>query len=189
MASVPSPPPVLWEVEAKSGQVKEVAAADGKNPAVVALIVRSLGAQVHSRLLAVAAVSTSYGLVTLIALMCIVVLTGYLFMQSPGNISGRDSKTGDGTFWERPQASPAHPKSMGGPRQSSRQLLHPGNTPPRGYSSGAAADLLPSNSPRLQHVPAPLATPYSAGPSPVVSSKSLAPGASQARSPPPSQRS
>lgn len=191
MLSVPSPPPVLLEVGSMSGHATEVAAADSKNPAVAALLVRSLGAQVHSRLLAAAATSSAYGLVTLAALMCIAVLTYYLFMQSPGGLPGRDSKNGDGTFWDRPQTTAARPKSMGGPRQSSRQLLYHGHTPPRstGYPSGAAADLLPSNSPRLQHVPAPLAMPYSAGPSPVVSSKSLAPGATQVRSPPPSQRS
>lgn len=100
-------------LEAK-GQEIERSTAGGHKWAPALLFVRMMGRQLHGRLFAAAGTyagtASGYAIVSISALLCVIVLTAYLFMQAPGNHHEKGFE--DGEVHHSPHHGIARPRAI-----------------------------------------------------------------------------
>lgn len=130
------------------------------------LFVRMMGGQIQGSMLR-AATSSPAAMLSMAALMCVIVITAYLFLQAPGNLNEKDGgwRMSDGTVHESPAVHAARVRAGGGhPRQGSRQILQAR----QGYTSVPGSSV---SNPYHNH--AGLAMPHSASVTPVSTGMTL----------------
>lgn len=162
-------PAVLLEVKSSFQRAAE---ATHRRWSAALLFVRMMG----GRVITTTATSSSAAMVSIAALMCVVVITAYLFLQTPSGFAENEGKrypVGDGNVYTSPHPAAArHPRPSADPRHGSRQFLPNSklglSMPP---SAPGTAAQLPARGSAMG--PQMLATPYTANMTPLSTSMTV----------------